>query len=167
MDLIKFNTENNEFIIELSKEKRYFGYSEFGNYICHFKFMDLLGVCVLDIVTNEAKLMEFMNILYSDEVLLSGLYYTVEFNQNMFMSIMTSESPLCPCEDDPQIYFQVFQRDAINGNVSRLFLSTSLIYKDELVYNIYQLLQDIPNFNELRFQDLNDYGLYHDFMGLE
>ena len=126
MDLIKFNTENNEFIIELSKEKRYFGYSEFGNYICHFKFMDLLGVCVLDIVTNEAKLMEFMNILYSDEVLLSGLYYTVEFNQNMFMSIMTSESPLCPCEDDPQIYFQVFQRDAINGNVSRLFLSTSL-----------------------------------------
>jgi hypothetical protein len=167
MDSVRFNSENNEFIIELSKEKRYFGYSEFGNYICHMKFMDLLGTCVLDINTNEAQLMSLMNILYSDDILLSGLYNIVDFNQDMSMMIMTSEPKDYPSEDDDKIYLQVFQRDPIYGNVSRLYMETTLDFKDNLIYNIYQLLQDIPNFNELRYKDLNDYGINYDFFGLE
>ncbi|MBR6289265.1 MAG: hypothetical protein IKR19_08020 [Acholeplasmatales bacterium] len=168
MDVIRFNTENNEFVIELSKEKRYFGYSEFGNYICHIKFMDLLNTVILDVITNETQLMNLMNTLYNDEVLFEGLYFNIEFNQSIYLMIMASDSPLCPSEEDPTLYFQFFQKDPIYGNTSRLYLPISLDFKDTLIFNIYNLLQDIPNFEELKYKEfkeyLNDYGFRQDFL---
>lgn len=167
MDKVRFNTDNNEFIIELTKEPRFFGYSTYGKYICHFKILDLIDNVILDIETNEAHLMELMNILYNDDVLFSGLYQGVDFNPYTSLIIMVEDTPLTPSEEDPHLYFQIFQNHPIYGSTSRFYHETTLEFKDNLVFNIYQLLQDIPNFNELMYKDLNDYGLHYDFMDLQ
>lgn len=167
MDKVRFYTDNNEFIVELTKEPRFFGYSTYGKYICHLKFLDMINNPILDITTNEYHLMNLINLLYNDDVLFSGLFQGIDLNSEIYLMIMTEDIPETPSEEDPHLYFQFFQRNPIHGNISRLFIEQTIDFKDNLVFNIYQLLQDASNFNDLRYQDLVDYGLNYDFLDLD
>ena len=63
MNEIYFQLEDSSYIVELSREPRQFGYSEFGQYICHMKFLDRLGISQVVINGNEKQFTSFMNIL--------------------------------------------------------------------------------------------------------
>lgn len=157
MDYTVFPTDKNEYIIEITKEPRVFGYSKFGNYICKIKFCDFLHRVLLELVCNEKRLTELMNLLYDDNNLYSGGFYCIRFENNLSLVLSSSEVSLYPSEDDPSIYLQCFEDDPIYGKISRLFVKCSIEFKDNFIFNIHEILKDIPYLEQMIYYDLYDY----------
>ena len=156
MNNIMFFSENREYIIEINKEKRFFSYSKYGQYKCNLRFANYIGQIVLDIECNEKQLLDLMCVL--DDMNMNAGGYMLDaiayLNDEYFMYVAFIEEPVdYPIEEDPKISIQIFQ-NTINGQVSRLYLEMSLYYLEEFIYNIYQILEDIPYLNEMQHSSL-------------
>jgi len=165
MDYNLFFTENKEFIVEIYKEKRFYGFSEFGQYICHLTFNDILGTTILDIQCTEKQLFDFMNILYDVSQNIGSMYgdnayFTVN---NLICFIMVKDTPIYPCEEDPVLTLQFFEDNPNYGRISRLYLEMTVYFVEDFVMGIFEVLSDIPYLKDMNYSTLlEQMGEYDD-----
>ena len=167
MDIVKFSLEDNSYDIELKKIPRTFGYSIYGNYICTLSFLDKLGIPQVIVKGNEKQFYEFMNILndYNSEYMSYNdciTYFTAGETQ-MMIYVSTSQAYQYPTEEDDKLFLHIFE-DSFQGRTSLLFLEFNFYFLEDLIYHIYQLLEDIPYLRDIGYSSLlEQMGLYDEY----
>ena len=157
MDRVIFNLENNLYIIELLKEKRQFGYSKFGNYLCKLRFLDYIGIPQLEVAGTEKQFYDLMNIL--NEINMAPynspdiITYFNSGNTYMFIYVASKLTDFPNDEDDDKVTLQIFE-DTIYGRVSRKYIELSYIYLEDFIFNLYQLLEDIDYLSDMGYSSL-------------
>ena len=160
MDLLYFTTENNEYIIELSKELRTYGFTRFGQYKVSMRFLDFMQISHLDIICNEKQLLDFVEFLYEFSISIGDPRFDlceVDIGDNIFVFIMVQYDGDDLTEDMPVINMQFFQ-DTLQGRVCRLNLQMSYSYLDTFMLNIQKVLLDVPY-----LEDMTMYGAMSTF----
>lgn len=155
MNEIYFQLEDSSYIVELSKEPRQFGYSEFGQYICHMKFLDRLGISQVVINGNEKQFTSFMNILNDFNMFPDEYYNCIAYFDigNVFAWISSNHLTMGPSEEDEKLFIQFFQ-DTIQGRTSLIYLEFNVYELENLIYNLYTLLEDIPYLKDIMYSSL-------------
>lgn len=170
MDITQFYTENNEYLVEISKVKNIISFSEFSNYKCSIKFRDRLNNIVLQIDCSEKELYDVLQKL-SDFTLSAGSCFSdiIHFspNSNMdnyfwYIGDLNYSNPdidnmyktieqMHPTDDDEddRLFISVYQ-NTIQGNKLRLYLETTYSFIEVFVNHMYSILSDIEYFEEIR-----------------
>ena len=163
MDFNRIQLENNQYIIEVKKEKRLFSYTEFGQYTCSIIFKDSINNIVLQIDCTEK---EYLYMLQSLNFFCMNLGYEqtdiIHFDTgnvySYFWFVATLEEYLksYPDDEEPKLGISIFQSYMNNNNILRLYFEITYYFLEELIYQLFLLIEDLPNFQELNKSFLDD-----------
>lgn len=173
MNEVIFYSENNEYKIRLTKEKKFFTQSKFGQYNCTIEFYNSINLLVLKINCTEKeiyyciqKLSELgANIMIIGDTEGMELSSIIEFNSTgdfntyfWYLSTMNiSTYPMdSPTDEDIMCCISIFSNNMEKSSL-RIFLPMTYYYLDTLIYNIYQILEDIPYLDELNEQMIKEF----------
>lgn len=158
MNNIEFFTENKEYKIKITKLLKPYCLSKYGQYKITINFIDIMEQIILSINTNEKELFQailqisgFINgsgftqddIVYFDNIGDGSSYF-------IYLSNLTQLNPYYngPIEDDDVATLSFYHRTQ-QGNALKLYLETSFYYLEEFIYNMYQIIEDIPYLREM------------------
>lgn len=160
MNNIEFYTSNKEYKIVLTKQQRFFGYSQYGQYLCSITFYNSIGLEVAKINTNEKEILSAIGSIYEFELNYGGcmlsdiIYFDNNQTENYFISfdVLFKEYPaeeelVCIC-----IYLST-----IYGNKLKLSFNVYLDWLNEFIYNLYLLLEDLPYLKEMMDSDIKEF----------
>lgn len=162
MDNIEFITENSEYKIRITKKKKFFSQSDFGQYNCTIEFYNNINMLILNINCTEFELYTCIqrlselgtNIIMgtSDEDILSIIEFnsTGDFNNYFWVATTTNLSnyPDYPTDEDIMCCIMIYSTH-LGENSLRIYLPMTYSFLDVIVYNIYQVLEDIPYLNNM------------------
>ena len=153
MDTYEFYTENKEFKIRFTKKKRMFSLSENSQYICTIEFLNTLNQPVLKLDNTEIdylRIIEGLNDFLCNfgQIISTNLYFTTtSTGANYFLNIAIN-SATGPSEDDDSVWIGIFE-ESIQGTRLRISLNTTTFWIEELIYSMFQIIDDIPYLNRL------------------
>lgn len=162
MDINEFYSEDNEYIIRITKSKKFFTQSKYGQYNCTIEFYNNLKLPVLIINCTEKEL--YMTIQRINELSTNicmnstndDMNTTITFestgNFNSYTWFLTTTNlsgyPEYPIEHDLMLNLLIYSNH-MGQNSLRIFLPMTFSFLEVLIYNIYQVLQDLPYFDEM------------------
>lgn len=156
MDEVIFRAENNEYIIRLDKKKRLFGYSKYGQYICTIDFIDSMYRTVLSLQCTEKTyytIIQNLNQFLMNEFGVESDIIHFDYNGSdaikYFMYIFDNNPDFDPDFDMMHTLGLCIYEESAKGNVLRLALNMRYDYLEEFIFNLYQLIEDIPYLNEM------------------
>ena len=173
MNEVIFSSENNEYKIRLTKQKKFFTQSQFGQYNCTIEFYNTINLLVLKINCTEKelylciqKLSELgTNIMVVGDTEGIELSSVIEFNStgdlnNYFWYLSTTNITTFPMDyptdDDIMCSICIFS-NKMDQNSLRIFLPMTYSFPDVMIYNIYLVLEDIPYLDELNNQVIKEF----------
>ena len=160
MNNIDFYTPNKEYRIILTKQPRYFGYSEYGQYLCSITFYNSIGLEVLKINTNEKEILKAISSLYEFELNYGGcmisdiIYFDNNQNENYFVTIdaIFQDYPV-----EEELVVLCVYLSTIQGNRLKLSVNINLYELNELIYKLYSLIEDIPYLPSMMEDDMEEF----------
>lgn len=168
MDRYVFPLGDDKYTIELTKEKRVFGYSNFGQYICKIRFLDNIGLPQLEIKGTEKEFYSLMNTLNDFNNNPYDYYDMITYFSSgdtfMFMYIAV---PQCnsPSDEDDKITMQVYE-DTFYGRIFRLYIELNFYYLENFIFGLYSLLEDIDYLADMGYSSLLEMmGEYESYTG--
>lgn len=170
MDQVTLYTEDMEYKIIISKAKKFYSQSKFGQYNCTISFYNTLNLPVLVINCSEKELYSCIQVLAqfnanlsvcsSDTELSSFVYFNSsgDFRDYFWMinTINLINYPEYPTEDEIMMSISIFESH-MNENVLRLYLPMTYGFLDILIYHIYLVLEDLPYLDEINDECYKEY----------
>lgn len=164
MNIIEFMTEDNEFKIRISKTRKFYATSEFGQFNCLIEFLNSMNIPVLQINCTEKelysavqKLGEFTtNIAYglvSDDNVQTSIYFASNPNMesyywNVYTTNLDTFPDDYPVEQDIMCALTIFSTN-LGGSACRLYIELTYQFLESIIYNIYLILEDIPYLDKM------------------
>lgn len=161
-DIIEFYTFNREFKIRLSKELRSFSLSKFQQYKITIDFLNSLNQSIYTINTTELEYLDlilslnyFSNSCYNEYKSDTIIRLNTQDNYSNSFIYISLVNPVqeFPMELDDVISLQFFN-STNQGNKLKIYLEYTIDSLEELAYNLYLLIEDIPYLDEL-----NEYNI--------
>lgn len=153
MDRYEFYTENREFKIRFSKKKRLYSLSENSQYVCTIELINSINQTILKIDNTEIdflRVVEGLNDFLCNfgQIVSNNLNFTTtETGAQYFLNIAVKDST-GPTEDDDIVYLNLFE-EGFQGTRLRISLETTTFWIEELIYSMFQIIDDIPYLNRL------------------
>lgn len=155
MDYYQLSTENNEFKIVLSKQKRVYSFTENSQYVCIIDFQNTIGQSLIKIEASELDYFRFLEGLNDfvtnfGNIVSDNLYFSPNSRglTYFFYISLANIEPTYPAEDDDKIYLALYE-SSIQGTVLRINLETDIFWIEELIYALFQIIDDIPYLQRL------------------
>lgn len=162
MDINVFQTEGSEYYIKISKQKKFFSQSKFGQYICTIEFLNNIYQSILSINCTELELYLLIQKLSELETniamgssnyeMSTSVYFqsTGDFNSYFWFFTTTNieNYPEYPTDEDIMCSLFVYSL-YLDKKSLRLYLPMSYSFIDVLIYNIYIILEDLPYLNDM------------------
>lgn len=162
MDENVFYTEDMEYKIRITKKKKFFTHSDFGQYDCTIEFYNSINLPVLVINCNEKELYLAIQRLseFNSNMLLScskdEISTIINFdntgNMNTFFWYVTTNNianyPDNPTDEDIILSISIYS-SYMGKNALRIYLPMTYSFLDVLIYNIYLILEDLPYLDSL------------------
>ena len=173
MDIITIPIEGNQYILEVSKKKRFYSLTEFGQYLITIRFKNYINQTVLEIQTTEKEyfnMIQSMNYFccnygstYSDIIHLDSSilpYYIHIYNIDKNIQEYPTE------EEEPWCGISIYQGNENNqGSINRLYLESSYYNLENILYELFRLIEEIPYLQEINSSFLND--IFDNYMDAE
>lgn len=171
MDSIEFYTENNEYIIRIRKQKKYFSQTKFGQYDCFIEFLNNLKFTVLSIQCTEKELYKCIQQMneFSENMTMfpeQELCTVIKLSSNgsfkdYFINLSTdnlyNNPKEYPSEDDDMILHILIYEKYIKNQVTRLYLPVTYSFLGVIIYSIYSILEDIPYLNDINNEFIDEF----------
>lgn len=151
MDYIEFYTENLEFKFRVKKELRAYSLSEFSKYKITIEVLDSIDNIIISINTFEKELLSALysinSFIYNyGEEFEEIIYFNNNGDFSSYFIYLANKDPFAenPTEDD-DIATLSFYHTKNNVNSLVLYFETKYQFLEQIIYNIFSVIEDIPN----------------------
>ena len=162
--LNRMNTPNNEFIIEFYRERKVLSFDKYSMYSCHIDFYNNINQKILSLICSESELFNSIQEINAFITNFYEIYDTIVHfgnNENMvshFIHIgIKYPYNNSPIEDDDTIVISIYQTNILNKNNLRLFFEADSLFLENMMYNMFQLLEDLPYLDKIINTSVEDY----------
>lgn len=167
-----FYSEDKEFIIRITKTKKFYTLSQYGQYNCTIEFLNSLKIPVLSINCTEKELLQTVqklnelnaNIIMgetNDEKSTTIIFESTGTFDSYIMTLTTlnlTTYPDYPVEHDLKLELYVYiNHRGTRENKLKIVLPMTIQYLEYFIYKIYEVLQDIPYLDEMNNSLISDF----------
>lgn len=171
MNQVIFQLPDLSYTIVLKKEPNPSYFSRY-KYICSMTFLDSINQPIITLTGSELDFVHLIDSLYDFDMNIVGIYgnryhFTPDqYNNFFFLEFYINEKDLYLLDDFPSensllIYFEIFESRF--GNItSRLKFQIDYEYLEDLIFRLYQLVEDIPWIDEICSNSLIEWMIDYD-----
>lgn len=167
MNIIEIYTENLDYKIRLKKEKRLYFLSQFSQYNITIEFINSIDQTLFTINTTEKEYVKAIEIIQNfinnfgqqkDDI----IYFNNNGDFSRYFIYISMKNPLVDYPTDPidEISAISIYHSVNDKSVLRLYFESSTVYLEQLAYNMYSLVIDIPYITEVINDNIKD--MYED-----
>lgn len=164
MDSIRLNIEN-KFILDIQKYKRQFILNNFGQYNIVMIFKDI--VTQIELIRIDCTEKDFFNMIQSlnyfccqlGSILSDNIYFNSCSKSPYFLYVYTLDECLkdFPDDEEPRAGICIYQGNENNkGSICRLYFDITYYNLEELIYQLYTVVEDIPYLEDINKSFLED-----------
>ena len=170
MDYIKIRLSNNQYYLQFRRVKKPISFTPDSDYILYIEFLNDLNQVILSIQCSELeyyKAIESLNFLnqeffneYGDNLhfestSLGSYYITIEIKDPSILSSDKLDLPYLDIDKEFLYYLLVIQNTE-QGTITRLYTEISLSDIENIAYNMFNLISDLPYLDNIRHK-VNSY----------
>lgn len=172
MDYLQIPIEGNQYTLEVYKRKRFYSMTKFGQYVVSLVFKNSIGNTVLQIDTTEKEYFQMIQSLNYFAINIGSLISDIiHFDSStpvyrLYVFGLESTYSPYPTEEEPRCGISIYQGNKDNqGSVHRLYMEMTYFNLEELVYDLFKLIEDLDYIGEMNESFLDD--LFESYMDNE
>lgn len=173
MDSIKIRLSNLQYYLEFKKVKKPISFLPNSDYILYINFINDINQPILSIQSSESEYMRMIQSLDYLNMEIFNIYgdcFYFESSSNKSYSITIEVKDPDTFKDNPGYdenpatistsiiyYIFIIEYDRVTGqSINRLYTEINLLDLENIIYSMYQVIEDIPYLDNLHFNFIRD-----------